>query len=190
MSTLWLIRHGPTHRSGMHGWNDIPADLSDTAALARLSASLPQGVPVISSDLIRARATADAVQANRPRLNDDPSLREMHFGDWEGKEFDEVWESTPELSKKLWDEPGDTSPPGGESWNALRARVDTGIDALMAAHPGGLIAVAHFGVILTQVQRATGETSKEIFQRKVRNLSLTEIQFHPALKLQGFDHIP
>ncbi|MCV6598319.1 MAG: histidine phosphatase family protein [Mangrovicoccus sp.] len=190
MSTLWLIRHGPTHRSGMHGWNDIPADLSDHAALARLAAALPEDLPVISSDLIRARATADAIQGNRARLGDDPSLREMHFGDWEGKEFDEVWETTPELSKKLWDEPGETAPPGGESWNALRARVDAGLDALMAAHPGGLIAVAHFGVILTQVQRATGESSKEVFRRKVRNLSLTEIRFQPMLEMPRFDHIP
>ena len=35
-ATIWWVRHGPTHRKEMVGWSDVPADLSDTAALARL----------------------------------------------------------------------------------------------------------------------------------------------------------
>jgi broad specificity phosphatase PhoE len=42
MSRIWLVRHGPTHAKGMVGWTDLPADLSDGAALARLNAHLPQ----------------------------------------------------------------------------------------------------------------------------------------------------
>ena len=41
MSRLFLVRHGPTHAKTMVGWSDLPADLSDTAALARLSDHLP-----------------------------------------------------------------------------------------------------------------------------------------------------
>ena len=61
-----LVRHGPTHAKSMVGWSDLPADLSDTAALARLEAALPREAVVISSDLIRAVATADAIQGDRP----------------------------------------------------------------------------------------------------------------------------
>ena len=43
----------------MIGWTDLPADLSDTARIARLSNYLPHA-PVISSDLSRARDTAPA----------------------------------------------------------------------------------------------------------------------------------
>ena len=32
---LWWVRHGPTHEKAMTGWRDVPADLSDTAAIAR-----------------------------------------------------------------------------------------------------------------------------------------------------------
>jgi alpha-ribazole phosphatase len=42
MTRLWLVRHGPTHARTMVGWTDLPADLSDVAALARLSAHLPR----------------------------------------------------------------------------------------------------------------------------------------------------
>jgi alpha-ribazole phosphatase len=82
MSRLWLVRHGPTHAKSFVGWTDLPADLSDTAALARLEIALPD-VPVVSSTLDRAVKTADAIQGVRPRLPHDPRLRETHFGDWE-----------------------------------------------------------------------------------------------------------
>ncbi|MCR9089121.1 MAG: histidine phosphatase family protein [Rhodobacteraceae bacterium] len=190
MSRLWLVRHGPTGGKAMYGWTDIPADLSDSAALTRLSAALPAGLPVISSDLIRARATADAIAGHRPRLPDDPNLREIHFGDWEGAGFAEIWARSPRLAQRLWDAPGDTYPPGGESWNALRTRVGTGIDRLLRDNPGGLIVVAHFGSILTQVQRATGETAKQVFGRKLRHLSLTEISTGPAWTLARFNELP
>lgn len=191
MSTLWLVRHGPTGaKSVMHGWTDIPADLSDTAALARLNAALPAGLPVVSSDLVRARATADAIAGARQRLPDAPALREVHFGDWEGRGFAEVWTRAPRLAQSLWDSPGDAHPPGGESWNDLRARVGSGVDALLEAHPDGLIIVAHFGAILTQIQRATGETSKQVFGRKLRHLSLSRITTAPAWSLDAADQLP
>ncbi|MEY8841169.1 histidine phosphatase family protein, partial [Cribrihabitans sp. XS_ASV171] len=37
MTRLHFVRHGPTHAKGMVGWSDLPADLSDTALLDRLS---------------------------------------------------------------------------------------------------------------------------------------------------------
>ena len=190
MSTLWFIRHGPTDAFGMNGWTDVPAVLSDQAALSRLSAALPSDLPIISSDLLRARATADAIAGGRMRLPDARALREIHFGDWEGKGFAEIWARHPRLAKQLWDAPGDHHPPGGESWNKLRARVSDHVDTLLTDHPRGAIIVAHFGSILTQVQRATGETGKEVFGRKLRHLSVSRIGFAPQPSLELFDHIP
>ena len=33
MTTFWWVRHGPTHQTAFTGWRDVPADLSDAAAL-------------------------------------------------------------------------------------------------------------------------------------------------------------
>jgi alpha-ribazole phosphatase len=104
MTRLWLVRHGPTHAKTMVGWTDLPADLSDRAGLARLSAHLPQA-PVVSSDLIRAVSTADAL-GPRPRLPHDAGLREIHFGSWEMRSFTEVEAEDPELIRRYWEEPG------------------------------------------------------------------------------------
>ena len=64
----------------------------------------------------------------------------------------------------------------GESWNVLSARVSARVAALSAAHPAGhIIAVAHFGVILTQVQRASNLSAQETMAHDIANLSITEL---------------
>jgi broad specificity phosphatase PhoE len=178
VTRLWWVRHGPTHEKAFTGWRDVPADLSDAAALARLHAHLPQRAVLVSSDLIRAVATADAIGAGRARLPHDPRLREMHFGDWDGKLWHEVSETHPDLSRAYWEDPGDHAPPGGESWNAAAARVSAAADALAAAHAGGdVVVVAHFGAILTQVQRALGCRAAEVLAQRIDNLSVTRLDF-------------
>lgn len=187
VTRYWLVRHGPTHASTMVGWTDLPADLSDRAAVARLSSHLPDA-PVISSDLVRARQTADALRGGRPRLADDPGLREIHFGDWEGAEFQSVYDKDRERVTEFWNNPGAIAAPNGESWDMLAARVTAALDRL--AGPPDIIVVAHFGAILTQVQRAEGWTSREAFSRRVRNLSVTDLtRTEDGLVLGAFNQL-
>lgn len=183
---LHLIRHGPTHAKSMVGWSDLPADLSDRAALDRLSAHLPVQARVISSDLSRAAATADAIQGPRLRLPHDPRLRELNFGDWELRRYAEIEAEDPDRIRAFWERPGAVRAPGGESWDDLRARADAGIDALIATHAGAdLVVVAHFGLILSQIQRALDIPATEAFGQRIDNLSLTELShtatgWHPG----------
>ena len=176
MTKLWMVRHGPTHAKSMVGWSDIPADLSDTAAIARLRAFLPSA-PVVSSDLIRASATADTLLPN-VRLPHDKNLREINFGDWELRTFNDVEADGPERIRAYWEKPGDVAPPNGESWNAVRQRVDGAIDRYLDHGHQDLIVVAHFGVILTQVQRALAISAYEAFSHRIENLSVTVLQKH------------
>lgn len=189
MTRLHFVRHGPTHAKTMVGWSDLPADLSDTAQIARLSNSLP-GAPVISSDLSRAVATADAIQDQRPRLDHDPDLREINFGAWELRSFAEVEAETPDLIRAYWEEPGLVKPPGGESWHEVAARVDRAVDRLITQHDD-LIIVAHFGVILTQIQRALQIDAYEAFGHRIDNLSITEISIENGRwKVGKLNHLP
>ncbi|HLQ20148.1 MAG TPA: histidine phosphatase family protein [Tabrizicola sp.] len=187
MTRFWLVRHGPTHAKAMIGWTDLPADLSDTAALQRLNAHLPAEAPVISSDLSRAIATADAL-GPRPRLPHDPALREIHFGQWEARTFAEIDAETPAQIRAFWETPGDTRPPGGESWNELAARTQGALDRLHGTAPD-IIVVAHFGPILVALQRAKGCTTTEVFAHKIDNLSVTCLTFAPPA-VQAINHRP
>jgi broad specificity phosphatase PhoE len=192
--TVWhWVRHGPTHQKSFVGWRDVPADLSDTAQIERLQVHLPKPALVISSDLVRATATADALQGDtHTRLPHHPDLREFDFGDWDGLHFSEVSEMHPKLSRAYWETPGDICAPNGESWNMSAARVNRVVDALNTAHPDAhIIAVAHFGVILTQVQRALGVAPYQALSHKIDNLSVTRIQWaQGAAQIDVINHLP
>lgn len=192
MRRLFMVRHGPTHAKTMVGWSDLPADLSDVAAIDRLAGFLPGKALVISSDLIRARDTANAIQGARQRLAHDAALREMHFGDWELKHFNDIAASDPDRSRAFWENPGDVRPPRGESWNEVSARVSGAVDRVLAAHPDrDIIAVAHFGAILTQVQRALGLDADQAFGHRLNPLSVTEFHISDSgWQVERINHHP
>lgn len=187
---FWWVRHGPTHAKTMVGWTDLPADLSDRAAIERLSAYLPKDAPVISSTLSRAVATADALQSMRTRLTHDPDLREIHFGTWENRTFADIDASEPDLIRAFWETPGAMRAPGGEGWHDLSGRVSCAADRLLG-HASDIIVVAHFGAILTQIERATGVTTSEVFGHKIDNLSVTCVEHGPSgWRAPIINHLP
>lgn len=174
----------------MVGWSDLPADLSDTDRIQRLSDYLPDGASLVSSDLQRASATADALSANRTRLPHDPDLREIHFGDWDMQVFDEIEDQ--EKLRLFWDEPGHVRAPNGETWNEVYRRVSDATDRLLEVETSGdLIIVAHFGAILTQVQRALSIPAYDAFANRIDNLSVTEIHFtDQGWHVASINHLP
>ena len=192
LSRVIWIRHGPTHQTAFTGWRDVPADLSDAGALERLRAALPRAARVVSSDLIRAVATADAIAQGRARLPDEQDLREFDFGAWDGLHFEAVAARDPDLSRAFWERPGDIAAPDGESWNAVAARASAVIDRLGAEDPGGtLIAVAHFGTILAHVAQATGLPPYEALAQRIEPLSLTDlVRNGPRWQIARINHQP
>ncbi|MCF2869639.1 histidine phosphatase family protein [Octadecabacter sp. G9-8] len=190
MTVIYWVRHGPTHEKTFVGHRDVPADLSDTAQIARLSAALPANALVVSSDLARSIDTATALQGTRRRLPHRIGLREFDFGDWDGLHFGEVAEKWPDLSRAYWENPGDVAPPNGESWNAAAARVTADITQVAAENPRrDIIAVAHFGAILTQVAQAAGIAPYRALSHRIDNYSVTEIQMRPTWGVARINHV-
>lgn len=191
MSAIWWVRHGPTHEKAFVGWRDVPADLSDTAQLQRLDQYLPLDAILISSDLIRSIATADGLGSTRTRLPHDRQLREFNFGDWDGKKFDEVSQTHPELSRAYWERPGDIAPPNGESWNDAAHRVSHAVGLLTAKHTNqDIVIVAHIGVILTQIGIAKAIPPEQAIGHKIDNLSVTKITIGSNPVVSPINHLP
>ena len=120
----------------------------------------------------------------------DPDLREIHFGAWELQKFDTIPDQ--DHLHAFWDNPGDVRPPGGESWHEVAARVDHAVARLLAAHPGrDIIAVAHFGAILTQVQQALRLSPYQAFAHRIDNLSVTRLHWQDnSWQAGAINHIP
>ncbi len=148
---LWLVRHGETPASrgrSLAGWTDVPltGHGEDQASALRPLLAGERFDGVWSSDLRRAVTTA-RLAWGEPRR--DERLREMSFGELEGL----PWETLePRVQESLVRFEGFEAP-GGESFDALRARVLSFVDNL---GPGRHLLFTHGGVVRL-LSREVGE---------------------------------
>ena len=177
MTNWYWIRHGPTHLKSLVGWSDVDVDLSNINKLKKLDDYLPNDSLIISSDLKRTIKTATEIQNMRERLPNNKNLREFNFGEWELKKSSEIAAKYPKLSKDYWTSPGDIAPPNGESWNQAAKRINAEVDNINEKYKGkNIIAVGHFGVILTQLQRAAKIQPQSAISFQIDNLSITHLE--------------
>ncbi|MDA9911582.1 histidine phosphatase family protein, partial [Amylibacter sp.] len=69
------------------------------------------------------------------------------------------------------------APPNGESWNQAAKRINAEVDNINEKYKGkNIIAVGHFGVILTQLQRAAKIQPQSAISFQIDNLSITHLE--------------
>lgn len=124
---LVLLRHGRTAWNAerrFQGQADTDLDevgVGQAADVAPLIAAMQPDL-VLSSDLTRARRTAEAVALHTGvAVAVDPRLRERHLGKWQGLTRDEVEQRFPGETA-LWLAGRDVTTRGGESRDEVAAR--------------------------------------------------------------------
>lgn len=172
MTTLFLARHAPTSLEGVcYGHHDVPIAMPARDAAARLRATMPSvSLPVRlwSSPSARCLDVASLVDG---RVSVDARLREMHFGAWEGRHWDDI-EKEPEFAvwARDWRR---AAVPGGESAVVLDARVAHWFAQLDDDHAH--LAVAHAGVIRSLRVQVEGTTWDEAMKVPVPHVEWIEI---------------
>ncbi len=158
-----LIRHGETAWNAdtrIQGQLDIALNERGRWQAARMADALAdEGIEVIvSSDLQRARATAQALaDVTGLPLQLDPGLRERRFGCFEGRTFQEVDTTWPQEALRWRQRDPEWAPAeGGESLLVFYARCVAASEAVLSAHAGRVVAlVAHGGVLDCLYRAAT-----------------------------------
>ena len=114
---LHLIRHPrPAIEPGIcYGQSDIGLAESALEVATRLKPLLPDAYTVHASPLLRARLLAEVL--GTPTL--DERLKEIHFGDWEGRSFESIGSAIDDWAA----DPLGFRAPGGESPREMAARV-------------------------------------------------------------------
>ena len=151
---LIAIRHGETEwnvGTRLQGQMDVPLNPRGREQARRVGQALQHDAPqvLVSSDLSRARQTAEAVAAATGLpLQLDAGLRERHFGIWQGHTHQEVEAGWPEQSARWRRREPDFGPEGGETLQQFFDRVVASATRLARAHAGQtLVLVAHGGVL-------------------------------------------
>ena len=159
---LIAVRHGETAwnvEARLQGQLDVPLNERGHEQARRTAHWLAEDAPevVVSSDLARAQATAQAIASfNRIPLELDVGLRERSFGRFQGMTHMEVAERWPEQSQRWKSRDPEFAPGDGESLNVFYARCVEATLRIAERHAGKtVVLVAHGGVMDCLYRAAT-----------------------------------
>lgn len=178
---LLLVRHGATpytEEKKYSGRGDVP--LSDTGRqqashVGRRVASLGPTV-AYSSPLSRCTDTAALIRV--PVVTDD-DLIECDFGEWEGMTFTDV-RATYQDQLNEWLASTAIAPPGGESFEAVTARVTAFLSRVRAAHPGQTVAVvSHVSPIKLLLRDALAASDAFLHRLFLDAAGLSIVDYYP-----------
>jgi probable phosphoglycerate mutase len=153
------IRHGETDWNAatrIQGHTDIALNANGVEQARQLGAALANEDidAVYASDLSRAADTAQAIATHHKlTVCTHTGLRERHFGYFEGLTWAAIEAKHAEDALAWRSRDTHFAPAGGESLEALKARVLNTLNELAGKHMGQHIVIAAHGGILDQLYR-------------------------------------
>jgi alpha-ribazole phosphatase/probable phosphoglycerate mutase len=189
---LYLVRHAATTLEPGRCCGSLDIGLSIRGhEQARLLAKALDGADlaaVYTSTLERARQTA--VELARPHALkplERPELAEIDFGELEGRSFEEVAATYPDVYATWMSRPTKAEFPGGERFPDFARRVRDTTHELRDAHPGEEIAiVSHGGPIRVVVAAALAMPTHTLFRLDQAAAGISVIDWidrHPLVRL-------
>jgi len=151
MTLFILIRHGETDWNIDGRWQgqiDVPLNEKGIEQAGQIAQSLmSQKIDLIfSSDLSRARQTAEAIRnVTRAEITLDPRLREIHQGEWQGMLVTEIQRRYRQAFIQRKNDPYNVAPPGGETALDVQQRVVAFINEISKRYPNKTVVVVSHG---------------------------------------------
>ena len=176
---LVLLRHPPAavEQGVCYGASDPPPApgwerwVED---VRRLIASLPEPVTLNTSPLARCRRPAGELGVEAIV---DQRLREMDFGTWEGRRWDEI----PRADIERWSaDLVNVAPPEGETLADLHARAVAYMEWCAQANSACVVAVSHGGPIRCMLAHALATPLEHLFRLRVDPGSVSVVSIAPG----------
>jgi alpha-ribazole phosphatase len=177
---LDLLRHGETERGG--GFRGSLDDALTDTGWAQMRAGTEGAGPwdqLVSSPLQRCAAFArELAERSALPLQFDADLRELHFGQWEGRSAAELMETHAEDLGMFWNDPYAFTPPEGETLLGFEARVIAATERLHQRYAGQrVLLVTHGGVIRLLVARARQLPRAQLMQVEAAHGQMFRLAF-------------
>ena len=134
--------------------------------------------------LFRSQRTLDTAEAISHATGlkpiEDEAWYECSFGDWDGFSVDEVKEKWPD-EYTSWISSSAFTPPGGESYDDLAARIEPAFDALAEKYPGQkVVVVTHNGVIKQIASLVMEGNPNSLFHIDISPCSISSFSIWPS----------
>lgn len=185
MTRIIFVRHGETIWNNIgkyQGHTDIPLSTVGISQARKTAQRLSKEniSTIYSSDLMRAQQTAEIIGLKHNLvINYCKDLREINFGQWEGRTYGEIEGQYPQLLNLWIEDPEKLKIPGGETFGELRERAMKVIDnILLKHHQETVLLVAHGGTISTILCSVLSIDLKNMWQIKQSNSAISIIEFY------------
>jgi phosphoserine phosphatase len=191
--TIYLTRHGLTEwnvNRRMQGWGNgelTEKGVNDAKALGKRLADVPID-KVYSSSSKRAYETAQYIIGDREiSLIQMDDLREMNFGDWDGRIREEVEAEYPEDFKIFWETPHLYDRNSGETFEHVRKRAIRALEHIIEENKEGTVLIVTHSIFLrvlmtyikdiplSDVFKATPPGNTSLFKLEVKDGELSLI---------------
>ena len=184
MTEIIIIRHGETewNKTGrFQGHSDVPLSEEGRAQAEALGKNLvvDHVDAIYASDLTRAMETA-APLAERFGLPviPDPQLRELNFGAWEGRNFNDVNAENPDAMKNFYNDPEQANIPDSENFTDFQRRVAGRVREIAAQERGKrIVIVSHGASIRILLADLLSMPIRSIWHLSQLNTAVNKIRF-------------
>lgn len=199
-NTYYIARHGQTEwnilgKTQGHGNSPLTEKgLAQAKELAEGMDKYPIDM-IFSSDLGRAIQTAEEV-GKRFGIEVQPTeaLREMGFGEWEGKLIPEITEKYADTYKTWRNEPHLAKIPGGETLDIIKDRLEKFINELNEKYDNkNILLVSHSVTVRVFLLMMLDSPMKNIYRIKQDNTALNIVEWRDygpvVTKMNDTSHI-
>ncbi len=176
---VYLLRHGETEGGAIfRGSTDSKLNKNGISQMEKAIADTPQWDQIISSPSQRcAHFATNIARPNNTPVQININLRELDFGDWEGKSVKSIWEAEPEKITQFWKNPFRFTAPHGESTQQLQHRVQSAWkDILSKDHCRNTLIITHGGPIRIIMGQLLSIPDNKLSNIEVTPASLTKIR--------------
>ena len=168
---IWLIRHGepcPESRGRCYGRLNVGLSPQGQKQIQIVSTRL-RDEPIRAIYISPRRRAIESgeilAQGHSCPITIEERLCEIDFGDFEGKPYDELAETHPQIYRQWMERPTDVQFPHGESFQQMQARVLQAAREIYARHRGETITIlSHGGVNRILLAAALEMPSANIFR--------------------------
>lgn len=183
---IYLLRHGKTlGEPALNGATNVSVAESTQHAICQSLLDTPISFEhIITSPLCRCADLAELLIAKNAQcsLSIDEQLREMNFGEVDGKPFDSL-KSQWSLLERFWNDPASVELPQAETLQAFHQRVTRQWASLVEDVQGDTLIICHGGtirMILTSLLNLDWRNPALYSVLQIGNQSLTHIQLIKA----------
>ncbi len=185
-----FVRHGETlwnHSKRYQGHSDIPLNETGIEQGKKVAKGLAgeKISAIYSSDLGRAVQTAKIIGAKHglePVMIKD--FREVNFGLWEGLTYEAIMAEWPEVLSAIYEKPGGTLIPGGESFDDVQKRTVQGLGKCLASHKEEtIVVVSHGGTMRVLLCDALGLPVQKMWSLQQDSTAINIVTYFETTKV-------